>query len=325
MAVADLLNLNADPAGELEGIIIESKLDQKRGAAVSCIVRNGTIRIGDKIVASGIPCKVKSLMDDKGLLIKEAGPSTPVEILGFKDVPRIGDLILSEGSELAELSMAEDRVEIVGKNAKKTIAVVIKADTQGTLEAVKSSLAELITSSVESTYALKFLHSGTGDISESDVMLAQSSKGGIVFGFDVKLPPSIADFAAANKVTAKTYRTIYDLIDDAKKLLEGTAIDAESKIKGRGQVLKVFKLPSGSLIAGTKVIAGALKSGGRVSVYDKNPSELKDEDIPLFTGTIKSLHKGVDEVKLIGKDVECGVMFKPPFEDVKADMWIEAL
>ncbi|AHB39969.1 MAG: translation initiation factor IF-2 [uncultured bacterium] len=323
LLVNEMHELKADPAGELEAIIIESRLDRKKGVVVSCIVRNGTLRFGDKIVSGGFKCKVKSMTDDKGNTVQTAEPSAPVEILGFKDVPRVGDLIVYEGSDLEELAVQEDRAEIIGKDAKKTIAVVLKADTQGTLEAVKSSLADLISSSVGATYALKFLYSGTGDITESDVILAQSAKGGIVLGFNIRLPSSAASVAESNKVLVKTYLTIYDLIDDAKNILEGTAVDAESKIKGRGQVIKLFKLPSGDVIVGTKVLAGALKTGVRVSIYDKDPSDVTSDDIPLYTGTIKSLHKGQEEVKIIGKDVECGVMLKPHFEDVAIGMWLE--
>lgn len=325
LCVADLQQLKVDPSGELEAIIIESRLDRKKGVVVSCIVRNGTLRLGDKVTSGGYVCKVKSMMDDKGNNIQSAGPSAPVEVLGFKEVPRVGDLIVYEGSELVELAAQEDQLEIIGKDAKKTIAVVLKADTQGTLEAVKSSLAELITSSIEATYAIKFLYCGTGDISESDVMLAQSAKGGVVLGFNIRVSPSVADLASGNKVKVKTYKTIYELVEDAKNILEGTAVEEEAKIKGRGQVIQLFRLPSGDTIAGTKVIAGVLKSGGRVSIYDKNPADATDEDAPLYTGIVRSLHKGQEEVKLIGKDMECGVLLRPQFEGLEVGMWVEAL
>lgn len=323
LLVSEMHEIKGDPNTELEAIIIESKLDRKKGVVVTCIVRNGTLRIGQKVVAGGGECKIKSLMDDKGKMVKEVGPSTPIEILGFCKVPHVGDLILEKGSELAALSIEQERVEIYGKDSKRTVALVLKADTEGTLEAVKGSLANLVTSSVEATYAIKFLHCGTGDVTESDVVLAQSARGGVVVGFDVKIPQNVKDLAEANKVLVKTYKTIYELIEDAEKLLEGTATQEESKIKGRAQVIKLFKLPSGDIITGCKVIAGALKVGIKCSVYDKDPSDLTEEDKPLFTGTIKSLKKGKDEVNLVGRDNECGILFKPQFEDIKPGMWIE--
>lgn len=325
LAVAELNPIKGSASTDLEAVIIESFLDRKRGVVVSAILRNGTLKVGDRVTASGHNAKIRSLMDDKGNMVKVAGPSMPVEILGFSQVPHVGDLLVCEGSELAELAADTEQVEIIGKNAKRTVAIVLKADTYGTLEAVKGSLANLVTSSVEATYALKFLASGTGDISESDVMLAQSSKGGVVVGFNVRIPSAVADMAETNKVVVKSYKTIYDLIDDAEKLLEGTALKEEAKIKGRAQVIKTFKLQSGDLVAGSKVIAGALKPRARVAIYDKDPANLTAEDIPLYTGTIKNLKRGRDDVAVVGKDVECGVFLKPQFEDIQVGYWLEVL
>lgn len=325
LLVAELQGIKGSSESELEAVIIESFLDRKRGVVVSCIVRNGSLKVTDKVTASGYNAKIKSMMDDKGAMITSAGPSKPIEVLGFSQVPRVGDLIVQEGSELTQLALSEDQHEIVGKNAKKTVAIVLKADTYGTLEAVKQSLANLVTSSVEATYALKFLFSGTGDISDSDVMLAQSSTGGVVIGFNIKVPPAVKDFAEANKVIVKTYKTIYDLIDDAEKLLEGTALQEEAKIKGRAQVLKTFKLQSGDIVTGSKVIAGALKSNSRVSIYDKDPSNLTETDVPLYTGNIRTLKRGREDVAVVGKDIECGVLLKPQFEGIKEGFWIEVL
>lgn len=323
--LAEMHSLKGDPNGELEAIIIESRLDRKKGVVVSCVVRNGNLRVGDKVSASGYSAKVKSMVDDSGKLVKEAGPSDPVELLGFSKVPHVGDLILAEGSELAVLAQDENKVEIIGKDAKRMISVILKADTQGTLEAVKSSLAELVTtSSAETTYALKFLHTGTGDVNESDVMLAQSGKG-VVIGFDVRIPPAVEDLAEASGVLVKSYRTIYDLIDDASKLLEGTAITEASKIKGRAKVIKLFKLESGDVIAGCKVLAGALKVKAKVAIYDKNPADLKKGDEPMYLGSIKKLKKGKDDIDVAGKDNECGVLLKPQFEGVAEELYLEVL
>ena len=324
LAVTELLELKGSAQNELEAVIIESKLDRKRGVVVSCIIKNGTLNIGDRVSAGGLTAKIKSIMDDKGNIVKAAGPATPVEILGFKEVPHVGDLIVEEGSELEELSIVDEHVEIVGKDAKRTIAIVLKADTQGTLEAVKSSLADLATSSVQATYALKFLYSGTGDISESDIMLAQSAKG-VVIGFNVRITPAVADFAASSKVPTKSYKTIYDLVDGAEGLLEGTALDEEAKIKGRARVLKLFKLPSGDVIAGCEVLAGILKTKNRVSVYDTDPADITQDDTPLYTGIIKKLKSGKDDIESVSKGSECGVLLKPQFDDLGADMWIEVL
>lgn len=333
ITVWELLNLKSNLKGELEAVIIESKLDSKKGVVVSCIIKNGTLHIGDKVTASGHAAIIKSIMDDKGQLLKEALPSTPVEILGFKKVPGVGDLIVTEGSELAQLAVDINKVEIIGKETKKTVAIIIRADTQGTLEAVKASLASLISESVGSSFSLKFLHCATGEITDSDVMLAHNSHG-IVVGFNTKLPASIADLAESLKVRVNTYKTIYELIDEVKVLLEGTAFDAEAKIKGRAQVLKIFKLPSGDIIAGCKVIAGALKENAKVSIFNKDPADylehlaknptlIKKEEEPVFFAHIKKLKKGKDDISVVGKDNECGVLLKPQYEGISIDQWLE--
>jgi translation initiation factor IF-2 len=322
LAVAEIINIKADPEGELEAILIESKLDRKRGVVVSIVVRNGSLRVGEEVFASGHIARVRSIMDDKGRMLKEAGPSDPVELLGFNKLPNIGDLLVKRGSELEELAVDESRVEIVGQETKKTVAVVVKTDTQGTLEAVKAGLADIVTSSVGATFSLKFLHTATGDITDSDVLTAHSAKG-LVLGFDVKIPPAVEDLAKSLKVPVKTYKTIYDLIDEVKELLESTAHDAESRIKGRAQILKTFKLPSGDIIAGTKVLAGSLKEGSRIQIFEKDPAELTQEDEPVYVGAIKKIKKGKDEVALVGKDNECGVLLKPRFDAVEGGMWIE--
>lgn len=153
-------------------------------------------------------------------------------------------------------------------------------------------------------------------------MLAQSAKG-IVIGFNVRISSALLDFAESQKVPVKSYKAIYELIDDAKDLLEGTAEFEEKKIKGRAQVLRLFKLPSGDVIAGCKVLAGALKPNAKLFIYDKDPADITDEDTPLYKGSIKKLKIGKDDVGVVGKDVECGVLLKPEFENLEKDMYLE--
>lgn len=324
LAVSELLELKYDDKAELEAMIIESKKDRKRGTIVSCIVRSGTLKHGEKITASGYDAKVKSMTDDKGKKVKSAGPGTPVEIMGFKEPPQIGDLIVEEGSELVELTMDTSREEIIGPETKRVVAIVIRADTQGTLEAVKSSLANLVTSTAGLTFSIKFLLTATGDVTSSDVMLAQSGDG-IVLGFNVRIPASVKELAKDLGVIVKSYRTIYDLVDEVVDLLEGTAETEEQKIKGRAKILKLFKLPSGDRIIGCKVEVGNLKLKNRVGFYDKHPADLEENDEPLFTSRIKKLKIGRDEADIVRKNQECGVLTKPQYEDVQKDMWMEVL
>jgi len=141
----------------------------------------------------------------------------------------------------------------------------------------------------------------------------------------VKIPLDVQDLADSLGVLVKSYRTIYDLIDDAAKLLEGTAINETSKIKGRAKVIKIFKLESGDIVVGCKVLAGALKVKSRVAIYDKNPVDITKSDEPLFYASIKKLKKGKDEIDVAGKDNECGVLLKPQYESISPDMYLEVL
>lgn len=324
VAVSELQDFKADESGELEASVIESKVDKRRGIVVNAVIRNGSMRIGDDVSASGLDARVKSLTDDSGENLKVAGPSTPVEILGFKEVPNVGDLIVEKGSELSELAKDETRQEIIGQETKKTVGIIVRADTAGTLEAVKASLAKLVTEAVSQTFSLKFLHTATGDITDSDVQLAANTDG-IIVGFNVKVPNFVEELAEDLDVMVKTYKTIYDLIDEVKDVLEGAAFKEEAKVKGRAQVIKTFKLESGDIIAGCKVLAGALKVGKRVAIYDKNPADVTEDDEPLYRGEIKKLKIKKDDVNLVGKDNECGILLKPQFDDIAKEQYVEVI
>ncbi len=322
LAMAELLELRANLDSELEAVIIESRKDAKQGVVVNCVVRNGVLSVSDIVTASGITAKVRRITDEHGVSLKKAIPTQPVSILGFTKVPRVGDLILWEGSELAELALEEEHVEIVGTNAKNMVSLILKADTLGTLEAVKASLAQLVTSSVGNTYSLKFVHSGTGSVTDSDVLLAQSVSG-LILGFNVNTVSSAKRLAQSLHVPVHTYKTIYDLIDEAEEILASTAAKDEARIKGRAEVLKLFPLPSGDVVLGVQVLAGRLTSGDSIAVYDKNPSDLSEEDIPKFRAHIKKLKSGPKEVDTVTKGHECGVLFKPQMSDIAPGMFLE--
>ncbi len=322
LATAEILELKGFPEDELEATIVEARMDRKKGVLVNAIVRNGTLKLGMEVSASGILCKVKSLINDKGVNIKDAGPSVPVEILGFKKVPNVGDLIVEKGSDLEALALDEDRIEIVGQDTKKVVGIIVKADTQGTLEAIKASLAELVTSAATATFSLKFIRSATGDITDSDILLAATTRS-VVVGFNVNVLGIVADLADSKKVIYRTYKTIYELVDDVEEMLESVAFDDEAKVKGRAEVLKLFKLPSGDNVVGCRVLAGALKVGKKVSIYAKDPDDVTKTDVPLYSGIIKRLKIKNDEVELVGKDNECGVFLKPLFNDVEPGYYLE--
>lgn len=319
---AQVLELKANPQGELEALIIESRLDAKRGPVVTAIVRDGTLRLGMEISAGKKSAKVKSLYNFLGQSIESASPGTPVEILGFKEVPNVGDTIVQKGSELESLTEDENRVEVVGKNTKNKVSVVIRSDTFGTLEAIKASLAKMAVESPVANFSLEFLSSGTGDITHGDILLAESAKG-LVLGFNVRVSNSVADLAQNHNVKVATFKTIYELTDFVEQVLSGAVSTVEAKIKGRAEVVKLFKLDSGDIILGCRVLAGTLKEGSAVEIYDKNPSDLKKEDEPLYTGVIKNLKEGKQDVTMVSKGKECGVLLKPLFAQAQAGYYIE--
>ncbi len=322
VAQAQIMELKADPTGEPEALIIESRLDAKRGAVVTAVIKNGTLRVGAEISAGKQQAKIRSISDFLGRPIKEAGPGTPVELLGFKDAPSVGDIIVQKGSVLETLSEEENRVEIVGKNTKNKVTVVIRSDTLGTLEAIKASLAKMAVESPVANFSLEFLATGTGDITHGDVLLAESA-GGVVLGFNAKTTASVLDLAENHHVKVLTFRTIYELMDFVEKLLSGAAITEESKVKGRAEILKLFKLESGDIILGCKVIAGILKEDAKIAVYDKDPADLKKEDAPIYTGSIKKIKEGRNDVTSVGKGKECGLLLKPLFSTPQVGYYIE--
>lgn len=320
--LADLMELKADPNGEVEALIIESRVDARKGIVASAIVKNGTIKLGDEVLAGKKTAKVKSLTDYTGKTVSEAIPGMPIEIMGFRETPNIGDIIVQKGSLLESLTQEQNRVEIVGKNTKRKISVVLKSDTQGTLEAVKASLAKMAVESSIANFSLEFLSTGTGDITYSDVMTADSAKG-VVLGFESKVNGSVMDLAESHGVTVVVFKTIYELIDYVEKLLSGALSIEEQKVKGRAEILKTFKLESGDIIIGCKILAGILKEEAKVAIYDKNPSDVTKEDTPLFLGIIKKLKEGKNDVSSMSKGKECGVLLKPQFDEVKAGYYLE--
>jgi len=322
LLVAEMQNLKANPEGDLEAIVLEAKMDRKRGIAVNAIVKDGSLEIGKEVYCSGKLAKIKLLTNDKGQSVKKSIPGDPVEILGFKEMPSVGDTIVLKGSGLEEFSESGDKQEIIGKSTKKTLNLILKTDTTGSLEAIKASLVNLIAENVGADYAIKFLISSVSDISDSDILLAQSTKS-VIIGFNLKVSSSVLDLAFSKNVFLKTYKTIYELIDDVKDMLEGRAVSDEQKIKGRAQVLKLFKLPSGDIVLGCMVLAGVLKSNSRVSIYSKNPSDVTSSDKPLYTGMVRSLKKGKDDVSIVGKDNDCGVLLKPIFEEAQVGYYLE--
>ena len=326
---ADLLNLRANPNRTARGSIIESKLEKGRGSVATVLVQKGTLKVSDIFVSGSEWGKVKALVDDKGNNIKEAKPSMPVEVLGFDSNPLAGDDFVVVESEAIARKIAEYRFSKLQKQKNKVIKsnveemfeqinqgkatslpIIIKADVQGSAEAIENSVIKLSTNEVEVTV----VHKGVGAITESDVALANSSKGFII-GFNVRALPHARDAAKRDGVDMKYYSIIYELIDDVKNLLSGLLKpDISEKITGNVEIREVFNISKIGNIAGCMVKDGLISRNSKIRLLRDN--------VVVHTGTLASLKRFKDEVKEVKSGFECGLMIEN-YSDIKIGDVIE--
>ena len=326
---ADLLNLRANPNRTARGSIIESKLEKGRGSVATVLVQKGTLKVSDIFVSGAEWGKVKALVDDKGNNIKEAKPSMPVEVLGFDSNPLAGDDFVVVESEAIARKIAEYRFSKLQKQKNKVVKsnveemfeqinqgkatslpIIIKADVQGSAEAIENSVIKLSTSEVEVTV----VHKGVGAITESDVALANSSKGFII-GFNVRALPHARDAAKRDGVDMKYYSIIYELIDDVKNLLSGLLKpDISEKITGNVEIREVFNISKIGNIAGCMVKDGLISRNSKIRLLRDN--------VVVHTGTLASLKRFKDEVKEVKSGFECGLMIEN-YSDIKIGDVIE--
>lgn len=315
LTLAEILELKADPNGDLEGIIIESKLDSKKGPIFTGIVKNGTLKVGSEIYTSGISTKIKALLSFTGEHVQEAGPSDPIEVLGFSAVPKVGDLFVDiKSKELLDAKQVKVDDTQTYAEGVKVINLILKADSQGSLEALEGALRKLESEEAK----LRFLHRATGDITESDVLLANSSKARIL-GFNSRVSSKVSELSDSLGVFVKTYNIIYELLDDVETVLKDALFKEEVKVKGQATVIRTFPLASGDVVAGCKVSGGALKPSAKVQILRTGEEE------PVYTGRIKELRRNKDIVSVVGKDVECGVFLNPNFKEIKVGDIIDVL
>jgi len=326
---ADLLNLKANPNRAARGSIIESKLEKGRGSVATVLVQKGTLKVSDIFVSGAEWGKVKALVDDKGNNIKQAQPSMPVEVLGFDSNPLAGDDFVVVESEAVARKIAEYRFSKLQKQKNKVVKsnveemfeqinqgkatslpIIIKADVQGSAEAIENSITKLSTSEVEVTV----VHKGVGAITESDVALANSSKGFII-GFNVRALPHARDAAKRDGVDMKYYSIIYELIDDVKNLLSGLLKpDISEKITGNVEIREVFNISKIGNIAGCMVKDGLVSRNSKIRLLRDN--------VVIHTGTLASLKRFKDEVKEVKSGFECGLMVEN-YSDIKIGDVIE--
>ena len=328
---ADVLELKANPNRKARGIVIEAQLDKGRGPVATVLVQKGTLKIGDNIAAGACYGKVRAMIDDKGSRVKKAGPSMPVEILGLNDVPNAGEVFMGcddekEARGIAETFIAEHKSKLVEETRQKMnlndlfdeikagnvkeLPIIIKADVQGSVEAVKQSLGKLSNDEV----AVNVIHAAVGNINESDVNLA-SAGNAIIIGFNVKPDATAKSIAEREKVDIRLYKVIYQAIDDLEAALTGMLAPVyEPRNTGRAVIRQIFKASGVGTIAGCYVTDGIVERGSKARVFRGQKQ--------LFDGDIASLKRFKDEVKEVKAGYECGMVFDG-FDDLQEDDNIE--
>lgn len=329
LLVAEMKELLANPLREARGAIIEAQLDKGKGPVATVLVQNGTLRTGDNIISGTITGRVRAMIDDKGKTVKEAGPSMAVFVLGFEEVPNAGDSIFAVSQELMK-QVTEERKrkesdamvkaaakisldEVFGKIAEgnmKNLNLIIKGDVQGSVEAVKQSVVKLSNEEVQ----VKVIHSGAGAVTESDVMLADSSNA-IILGFNVRPDAKAKVMAERSKVDVRSYRIIYDLLDDVEAALKGMLSPKYQEVYlGKCEVRQTFKITGVGNIAGCYVKEGKIVRGGKLRIYR--------DDVLVVEGNVQQLKRFKDDVKEVAYGYECGCAIEG-FNDIRVGDIIE--
>ena len=332
LLTADVLELKANPNRKGRGLVIEAELDKGKGPVATVLVQKGTLRVGETIAAGSCYGKIRAMMDDRGRRVKEAGPSTPVEILGLNDVPQAGEVFVATENEKEARSFAETFIS-EGKNkliedtkAKlslddlfsqikagnvKELPLIIKADVQGSVEAVKQSLTRLSNEEV----VVKVIHGGVGAINESDVTLASASNA-IIIGFNVRPDATAKSIAEREKVDLRLYRVIYQAIEDVEAAMKGMLDPVfEEKVIGHAVIRQLFKASGVGTIAGAYVLDGKFQRGCSCRITREGEQ--------IYEGPLASLKRFKDDVKEVAAGYECGLVFEK-FNDLKEDDVIEA-
>lgn len=329
---AEMKELKANPNKNARGTIVEAQLDKGRGPVATVLIQDGTLHVGDPIVAGCAYGKIRAMTDDKGRRVKKAGPSTPVEILGLSEVPTAGDgFYVAENDKqarhVAETIIAKNRVDMIKNTPQKVslddlftqiqagnvkdLNIVVKADVQGSVEAVRQSLERLSNNEVR----IRIIHGGVGTITESDVMLASASNA-IIIGFNVRPEPAAKTFADEEKVDIRLYRVIYNAIEDISAAMKGMLDPIyEEKVLGHAEVRQLFKASGVGTIAGSYILDGKFIRSCKVRVIRNG--------IVVYEGDLESLKRFKDDVKEVATGYECGLVFKK-FNDIKEGDKVEA-
>jgi translation initiation factor IF-2 len=329
--VSEMKELKANPTRPARGTIIEAQLDKGRGPVATVLVQNGTLNVGDTVIAGACFGRIRAMVDDKGKNVKSAGPSTPVEILGLSDVPMAGDAFYVAQNEkqarmLSDSVIAKGRVSLIKEAPKATLdalftqikagqvkelKIIVKADVQGSAEAVKTSLEKITNDEVR----IKIIHSAVGAVNESDVMLASASNA-IIIGFNVRPDPTAKSVAENEKVDIRLYRVIYNAIEDVTAAMKGMLDPVfREKVIGHAEIRQLFKASGVGTIGGSYVTDGKITRTARVRV-------IRDGKV-VYDGTLDTLKRFKDDVREVNSGFECGMLFAK-FNDIKENDIAEA-
>ena len=330
--VSEMMELKANPNRSARGLVIEGELDKGKGPVATVLVQKGTLHVGDILACGAAHGKVRAMTDDKGRRVKVAGPSTPVEILGLNAVPNAGEVFVGcenekEARSFAETFIAENKAKLVDQTRQKMslddlfseiqagnikeLNVVVKADVQGSVEAIKQSLMKLSNDEV----AVKIIHGGVGAINESDVILASASNA-VIIGFNVRPDAQAKDTADREGVDVRLYRVIYNIIEDVEDALKGMLDPVfEEKVIGHAEIRQTFKASGIGTIGGAYVLDGVFERGVMTRVIR--------DGVVIFDGNLASLKRFQDDVKQVKAGYECGLVFEK-FNDIKEGDQVEA-
>ena len=329
--VAEMKELKADPTRKAKGVVIEAKLDQSKGPIATILVQNGTLRVADSVIVGTVTGKIRAMVDDKGRRVASAGPSTPVSVMGLDEVPNAGDILFAAPEEKLLKLVAEERknkerenmIKSAGKvtlddvfnriaeGEVKGLNLIVKADVQGSVEAVKQSLEKLSNDEVK----VNVIHAAVGAIKESDIMLAESSNA-IIIGFNVRPDANARQIAERSGVDVKLYRVIYEAIEDVEKALKGMLAPKFTEVYlGKAEVREVFKISGVGQVAGCYVTEGKILRSGKLRIYR--------DDVMICEGNVLQLKRFKDDVKEVAQGYECGISIEK-FNDIKVGDFIES-
>jgi translation initiation factor IF-2 len=334
LLTADILNLKASPTRLASGVVLEAKLDRGRGSVATVLVQQGTLRVGDPFIVGQIFGKVRAMFDDKGQLVHEAGPATPVEVLGLQGVPQAGEAFqvvadITKAQQISHhrqmltrqntlLQTTKRGLDALGQTEVKELLVIIKADVQGSVEVLKSTLQKLSTDQVK----VKVIRSGVGAITESDVLLASATQEGaaqtavLIIGFNVRPETRAADLAKQEAVDIRLHSIIYKVEEEIRAAMIGMleAIEKE-RILGKAEIREVFRVPKAGVVAGCMVVDGVIRRNAR--------ARLIRDAVVVWEGGIASLRRFKDDVSEVRQGFDCGIGLEN-FNDIKVGDQIEA-